>query len=276
MIFSTIRAKVQDMSEFGLMSFVALDHWEPLDAHSLGRALGAISPTSSFAAVEREAGVGEDALEVEVDGQQFLLIAMPGPLPEPDHRQALQNSLFWPSAASEMARHTAFVVITALDPETAHGLVRAQAVAMTRLAAAVAEEMPSLGLYWRGAEGAVPPGRLLLTPGEFASGKWPADIWIGYVFFGKDTPDDPLIGVQTRGAAAYLGFEVEVPPMPVNPDDRKEPLRILFAAVGHLIAQGHTIRDGQQVQVKGERRTLWQLHRNERGGPGVAQLTLVE
>ncbi|MEM7507726.1 MAG: hypothetical protein AAF415_13370 [Pseudomonadota bacterium] len=261
------------MSDLGLICFVALDDWQPVEAPALRQALSYSAPNSSITLTPRDS---EDAILVSIDRQEFLVASMQGQIPEPEYSQAMRNSLFWPDAGAEMAQHTAFVAIAAVAPEDAHGLVRAQAVALTRLAAAVAEAAPSLGVYWRGAEGAVPPGRLLSAPSEIAAGKWPVDIWIGYVFYGQDTGQHPMIGVQTRGAEAYLGFEIEVPPITVASGDRKEPLRILFGAVGYLMAQGAQIRNGQQVQVAGERRTTWQLHTATGGGPGLAQLTAVE
>ncbi|MEM0942762.1 MAG: hypothetical protein AAGI70_02330 [Pseudomonadota bacterium] len=264
------------MSEFGLMCFIALADWEELIPQAVRRALRFTAPGTAVSVREHPAEPGQSALLISIDRQDFLAVVMPGPIPQPDYDQAVQNSLFWPDAAAEMAGHRAFCVITALEAESAHGLVRAQAIALTRIAAAIAEALPSLGLYWRGAEGAVPPSRLLRAPAEITAGKWPADIWIGYVFYGRDTREDPMIGVQTRGAAAYLGFEVEVPPMPVSPDDTKEPLRVLFAAMGYLIAMGANIRDGQHVQVKGEKRTEWRLYQGRGDGPGLAQLTALD
>lgn len=261
------------MSDLGLICFVALDAWEPVDPHALRQALGYTAPNSTVTLTPRD---DEDAILVSIDRNAFLVASMEGQIPEPEYSQAMQNSLFWPDAAAEMAGHRAFVAIAAVEPEEIHGLIRAQAVALTRLAAAVAEAAPSLGVYWRGAEGAVPPARVLSAPAEIAAGKWPVDIWIGYVFYGQDSGRNPMIGVQTRGAEAYLGFEIEVPPIPVAPGDRKEPLRILFGAVGYLMAQGVQIRNGQQVQVSGERRTTWQLHTSASGGPGLAQLTAVQ
>lgn len=263
------------MDDLGLTCFAALPEWEPPDPRTLRKALGRYAPQASVEIRPRLAEDGQAAVEVMLDRQSFLIVTMPGPLPREECDRAAANALFWPQAGQALAGHRAFVAIAAIGAEDRHGLVRAQAIAMTRLAAAVVHGMGALGLYWRGAEIAAPPGRVIDAVDELDRGKWPADLWVGYMFYGRDTAEAPVIGAQTRGAAAYLGFEIEVPPIPVNPNDRKEPLRILFGATGFLLAMGHRIRDGQRVQILGERVTEWTLHHSETGGPGLAQLTLV-
>jgi hypothetical protein len=92
--------------------------------------------------------------------------------------------------------------------------------------------------------------------------------------FGNPDPRKPHLGVQTVGASAYLGFELRVPPFPVK--DRKEPLRILYGAAAYLMNFGDVIRDGQQVEVVGERRTSYKLHLGGRDRPGIAILSVLD
>lgn len=263
------------MSDLGLTCMIALDDSEGIFPDSLIRALDRLSPKTSVNAYTVPACDADSALLVEVDGHQFVVAVMSGQIPEPDLTQALKQSLFWRDARSAVTDHKAFAVLSAVESQTVLGLVRAQAIALTTLAAGVAECLPSQGLYWRGAEGMVPPQRLLDAQREIARSYWPVDIWIGYSFYREETNDGLMVGVQSRGAVAYLGFEIEVPPIPIFEDDWKEPLRILFATIAHLIALGQKIRDGQQVQVPGERRTSWQLHTNTSSGTPLARLTLV-
>jgi len=173
-----------------------------------------------------------------------------------------------------MSGHQAFLAIAGAEYQERHGLARAQSVALTRLLAAIVEVSPACGVYWSGAEVCVQPQRVAKAPGLITRGKWPVDMWIGYQMFGENDPENPVIGLQTRGAAAYLGFELEIPPFAV--EDLKEPLRILYNAVGYLMNFGDVIRNGQLVEVEGERRTAYQLHLGADGQPGLARLTVVD
>ncbi|MEM7671637.1 MAG: hypothetical protein AAF317_21370, partial [Pseudomonadota bacterium] len=230
------------MSDLGLTCLIALEDWDDLDPDLLVSAIQRLSPRSSATAYRVVADPGEDALMVSVDGHDFAVAVMTGQIPEPDLSDAMTQSVFWRDAASEIARHRAFSVLSAVERQVSLGLTRAQAIALTSLAAGVAECLPSLGLYWRGAEGLVPPSRLLSAQREIAQNYWPVDIWIGYSFYRKGDGNEQLIGVQSRGALDYLGFEVEVPPLRIIDDDWKEPLRILFTTLAHLIALGQKIR----------------------------------
>lgn len=264
------------MTDLGLTCMIALDEPDGIFPDSLARTLHSLSPKTSVYARSVPGLDAESALMADVDGHQFVVAVMAGQIPEPDLTKALKQSLFWRDARSAISGHKAFAVLTAIENHTVLGLVRAQAIALTTLAAGVAECLPSQGLYWRGADGMVPPTRLLDAQREISRDYWPVDIWIGYSFYREDSDDGLMIGVQSRGAVAYLGFEIEVPPIPIFEDDWKEPLRILFATIAHLIALGQKIRDGQHVQVPGERRTSWRLHTETSSGTPLARLTLIQ
>jgi hypothetical protein len=262
------------MDKLGFTAFVALDACEELIASTLRRAFAYIAPSSSLIISSSVAGDAEQAFRMSVDGHEFGIALFDGKLPEPEAAFAQKKSVFWADAANEMAEHRAFLAIGAGEHQERHGLARAQSVALTRLIAAIVEVAPALGVYWRGAEVCAPPQRVARAPGLITQGKWPVDMWIGYQLFGQNDPESPMIGLQTRGAAAYLGFELEIPPFEV--EDLKEPLRILYNAAGYLMNYGDVIRNGQLVEVVGERRTTYQLHLGADGEPGLARLTVVD
>ncbi|MEM6933232.1 MAG: hypothetical protein AAF526_06525, partial [Pseudomonadota bacterium] len=188
------------MSDLGLTCLIALDSWEELDPDLLVRAMERLAPRASTQAHLVDGEPGVSALIISVDGHEFGAAVMLGKIPEPDLSDAMKQSLFWRDASHEVFNHQAFAVISAAERHGSLGLARAQAIALTALAAGVAECLPSLGLYWRGAEGMVPPSRLLTAQHEIAQGYWPVDIWIGYSFFREDHGEDMLVGVQSRGA----------------------------------------------------------------------------
>lgn len=262
------------MRDLGLMCLIALDDNTGIDLFALRRAMQMVAPRSSITIERRRAAPSETALIVEVDGQRFAVHAIGERIPETEYQEAVVGNLFWPEAADAMARHRARVAICGVERHLVHGLVRAQAVALTRLAAAIVEVTPASGVHWLGTKAMASPDRLQRATGELSRHLWPVDLWLGYVFYGTDRPGErPVVGVQTMGAADYLGFEIEVPPFEVV--DKIEPIRILFGAVGYLMAYGDAIRDGTLVEVKGERRTHYKLHLGGGSRPGLAQLEVL-
>ena len=261
------------LDDLGQTCLIALDAVEEIVPSQLLRAMRYVAPRSSVSIEHSIRTEAEGSYIVRVDNHVFACAIFDGRMPDPEYSFALRKSIFWPDAAESMASHAAFIVISGSEREERHGLIRAQAVALTRLAACLAEVLPSSGIFWNGSLICSSPQRVAAAPSEIASGKWPVDVWIGYQFMGNDEGEQPVLGLQTRGAAKFLGFEMEVPPFPVR--DRKEPVRILYNAVGYLMNYGDVIRDGQLVEVTGERRTQYQLHLGANGEPGLARLTVL-
>ncbi|MEM9059914.1 MAG: hypothetical protein AAGD13_05585 [Pseudomonadota bacterium] len=261
------------VDELGLTCLIALDNAEEILPGQLRRAMAYVAPRSSLDIETGESPEAEQSFVFEIDRQVFGCGIYAGRIPDPELSVALNKSIFWKDAAESMASHSAFLAVSAASSANRHGLVRAQAVALTRLVAALAEVLPSSGILWHGSLICTSPQRIAAVPAEIAQGKWPADIWVGYQFLGTEDDERPFLGLQTRGAAKYLGFEMEVPPFFV--DDRKEPLRILYNAVGYLMNYGDVIKDGQLVEVEGERRTRYQIHLGVNGEPGLARLSVL-
>lgn len=266
------------MDDLGFTAFVAVADADEILAGPLRRRFAEIAPSSSLILERCAGGDATQAFRITIDGHDFALAVFEGPIPQVELDFAIKKSLFWRDAGLEMRAHKGFVTIAASHRQDRHGLARAQSIALTRLLAALVEVVPAIGVYWRGGETCSPPQRLADAPMQIARGKWPVDVWIGYQLFRKDAAvadDAPqVVGMQTRGAVAYLGFELEIPPFQVS--ELKEPLRILYNAAGYLMNYGDVIRDGQIVEVEGERRTSYQLHLGARGEPGLARLSVLE
>lgn len=257
------------MTELGLVCLIALTEPVDLVPERVRAAIAQVAPRSAVG-VE---GRGSDALAITLDRHPLVATVLAETMPD-EATEALGRSLFWPDAALALSRHAGFVALAAAEPARGLGLVRAQAVALTRAAAGLAEELPALGIYWHGAGAVVPPERLARAAAQFAQDRWPVDVWFGYRLHGTQLADGTYaLGVRTQGAAAYLGHEIEVPPFPST--DRGACLRILWNAVGYLMAAGDVLRDGQLVEVSGERRTRYRLTLAPGGRPGVAQLEVV-
>jgi len=218
---------------------------------------------------------GEDGngggLALWIDRQQFSVAALAGRLPQEVHDAATQSPIGWPGRAEALAAESVFIAAVAAEPVTGHGLARAQAIALTRLAATLAETLPALAMIWEPSGVAASPDRLASLLDLILQERWPVEIWIGYHLL-RAGPDQPsFVGARSQGAAIYFGSEIEVVPFPTA--DRSEPLRIALATVSHLMAHGSHVRDGQLIETPGGRRVCGTLHSGRDGGPGAIRLT---
>lgn len=261
-------------SDLGLMCLLPLEQPAKLDAAAALEALSSIAPHSDIAVAARDQGHGLEGLAVRIDDQDYAVSAFARKMPNEICSMVQTGGAFWAERNQALDRHCAFLAISAAEPARGHGLVRAQAVALTRLAAALAGMFPALGIVWPAAGSAVGAERLARAPEQIQTGIWPADIWIGFRLFGIKRGNGELIGARSQGAAAYFGSEVEVVPYVTN--DQAEPLRILMNTVGHLMAHGPHLRDGQPMQVRGERAMRVSLSQRSDGRPNPIRLVTGE
>ncbi len=258
------------MRELGLMCMLALARPAPLDLFALRRAVAQVAPRSAVTIERRRAPPGETVLIVAVDGHPFVVHATPERLPERDYAEAVAGNLLWPDAGDAMAHHEASVAVCAAEREHGHGLLRAQAAALTRLAAAVSAAARALGAHWLGTGAMASPERLARAAGEIGRGQWPVDLWLGYRLTGGGRQGErPVIGAATVGARPYFGVEIEIPPYAAG--ETIEPIRILFGAAAALMASGEPVRDGLAVRVRGEEGRGFRLALDP-ARPGVARL----
>lgn len=235
-------------NDLGLMCAVALRRMAYLDPLRLGRAMRAMLPQSAVKVHDRGHTPQESALLVTVDGHDFAVMSVDGQLPEPEFAGAFAESEFWHDATEVMRQHEAFVILSGAVPPDGPLNARAQAAALTRLASVLIELMPVLGVYFQGAHSAVPPGRVRHATGDLFQNKWPADLWIDYVYRGTDSEGSALFtGIRSEGARRYLGIELEIPPRSVR--SRAEIVDLLYRALSDLLTRGRTIRDGEAVRM---------------------------
>ncbi len=258
------------MRDVGLMCMLALAQPGPLDLFAVRRAVGQVAPRSAVTLERRRAPPSETVLIVVIDGHRFVVHATPERLPEQDYAQAVAGNLLWPDAGDAMAHHAASVAICATDREHGHGLLRTQAAALTRLAAAVSEGTKALGVHWHGTAAMASPARLVRAAGELGRGSWPVDLWLGYALTGGGRQGErPVVGARTVGAQSFFGVELEIPPYSAG--EMIEPIRMLFGAAASLLASGEPVRDGMAVTVRGEDRRAFRLVL-DREQAGVARL----
>ncbi|MEM0990704.1 MAG: hypothetical protein AAGK00_17690 [Pseudomonadota bacterium] len=263
------------MKPLGLTCLIALDDAAEVLPGPLERALALHAPRSSLRIDQEMTPQDADqALIADIDGQSIAMVLFDQQLPPEDYAHAVEKSLFWRDAGMALADHRAFLAISGTQPFQTHGLARAQASAITRLAAAACECLPALGALWLGARTVSSPEAMVRATAGLAKGYWPVDIWIGWYSHGQIGSHSSVIGFQTLGAADFLGFELLCEAFETT--DVKEPLRLLYSTAGYLMANGDVIPDGRLVEVKGERRTQYKMLFHPDGRPGVARLRVLE
>jgi len=257
------------MRRLGLICMLALDRPGPLDLLALRRALAAVAPRSGVTIERRKALPSETALIVGIDRQPFAVHVTPGRMPDREYDEAVRGNLIWPDAADAMARHAGLATVCGTHPPEGQTATVAQAAALTRLAAAVAQATGAVGVYWAGTRRMIPPARLIEGAAELERLEWPADLWLGYRILGGERPGEALhLGAETIGAEAYLGCELRIDEAPV--EDMIVPVRRLFAAAAVILAGGGIIEDGMPVETPAGG---WRISIEDEGrGPPVARL----
>jgi len=270
------------VNDLGLLCLLALESPAEPDPDAASARLATAAPHSGVTVERRVGPDGERGLYVTIDRQGFAVVGSDGQIPEPAVAEVLQRSVFWRGRAEALARHRAMVAISAAEPATGHGLLRAQAAALTRLAAAIAADLPTLACCWPSAATAVPPQRLAAAAAEIQAGRWPVDLWIGFALthFG-DAAGQRLTGARSRGAAGYFGAELDV--FPFATDNAAEPMKIIVNITNHLMTNGAHLRPGQtatgpdgrvlgfeRVPPQGSDPALIRLRSMAPGEPGAA------
>ena len=262
------------MDPIGFTSLLMLDAPDELLAAPLQRAFAYGAPKSVLTVEPTDAFEAQQAVRCTVDGHEIVCAIYEGQMPGREYEDAARNSIFWLDADAHLGAHGAYLVMAAAEKETVLGLIRAQAIAMTRLAAALCETLPASGMYWTSGGVFSPPEAVTRATTSIAKGHWPVDVWIGWKVFADKRSNRRILGLRSRGAADFLGYELQMPPFEAA--DNKEPMRILINTTAHLIAHGNIIPDGNNVIVKGEREARYSVTMGQGGQPGIAELQVIE
>ena len=259
------------MNDLGLMCMLALEAPVALDPQAILAALSDTAPRSNVAVEPRTGAEDTRGLFVTIDRQDFAVIAEDCAIPDPALVEAIEHSGFWRNRRAVLAQHRAMIAISATERATGHGLLRAQAVALTRLAAAVATTAPALALCWVSAATVVPAVRLAQAIDEIKAERWPVDLWIGCIAQRtRDATKQRLAGARSRGAAGYFGAEIEI--FPFATSDLSEPAKIILNTAGYLMAHGSHLRAGQVLQLPGGRRMGFDRLPATDGDPALIRL----
>ncbi|MEO1317399.1 MAG: hypothetical protein AAFW01_12570 [Pseudomonadota bacterium] len=198
-----------------------------------------------------------------------------------EHRGDLSrwpNPSAWPGGAMELARHTAWLEVVDLGFMRDRGIARLdrafnRAAAVTAALAAVAGQVDPLGILWWPAQNAIGPDRFAAQVERVLGGEAPLELWLRW-FYTKPLNEGDEDGILTRGLLSFTGFEIEVPPGPIEPELARA---IVFEFARMVIDHGTEPRTGMVVALSGRRTATIRLGDSlTRPGLPVCELTVTE
>jgi hypothetical protein len=160
------------------------------------------------------------------------VIQMHFPIPDETLAYAIGKNWFWPEAKDEFAKCRAHVLVSALSPVNDPRLMRANAVRVTAVTAALAEMLPATGIYWSTAENVLAPAHFIAEAKEAGEDHTPFDLWVAVHFFpGPKFAQNQEIIARTAGMEVFIGREIECGPYVKEPGE----LGPIVRGVGHYV-----------------------------------------
>lgn len=219
----------------------------------------------------------EGSFIVSFQGRLYVIMSIGRAIPAESFDVALHHALDLQKGKKLVSRHKAHVMIFPLESDENMGQAMTQAIAITRLAQALAGMGESLAVFWNQAETLIDVPHLdqigdELTlglkqhqnDGENTAAFLPVTFWVGFRLFNVE---QLRIGL-TQGLATFTGYELEIAPVSYN---ESELIQYLYNLVGYLFKQGSVLQPGQSLSL-GENN--FQLAINESVNGRVPHLVL--
>ncbi|MGO4716275.1 hypothetical protein [Bradyrhizobium sp. 2TAF24] len=155
-------------------------------------------------------GGGARGAVVICDGVMMAVLEVAAPLPLESLIYGPLPTLFWQTAAQDLAGHSAHVRVMVVNPEKSGKSITEQARALTLLAAAVCNAVEAIGVLWCASDHLMSAGRFVqITTTPKDQGQMLSAIWVR--LFVAQT--EAGLVVATHGLAAFTGtFELEFAP----------------------------------------------------------------
>ena len=96
--------------------------------------------------VHISAGENETSLMAMIDDAMVAVMMMDLPMPPGSLDRALNGNMLWPDAAATVSRHRAHVIVTAMRNSANHAGAMSNAMAVTLIASALAQDRKSTRL----------------------------------------------------------------------------------------------------------------------------------
>ncbi|MDX2155493.1 MAG: hypothetical protein SFW09_03200 [Hyphomicrobiaceae bacterium] len=185
-------------------------------------------------------------------------------------RKAASHAVAWPTVASDLAGHTAHVVVSVVhaDPMFAHML-------LSHLTAAVLEQTRGCGVYWVNTGALIPASGFIAQCNKTADGHVPAMLWTKVGFArGKSDDGQPRMLAYTTGLPSFglLDFECIC-----SADQLRSPvLGFMYGVACGSITRGEQPTDGTGTKVEAPGVKMVSFHRSpSRRRPNAKAIRLV-
>jgi hypothetical protein len=142
------------------------------------------------------------------------------PIPGETLERAIAMNWFWPEAAAEFQKSRSHLIISALSASNDPRLMRSNATKVTWVTAALADMLPSVGVYWVTAQNVITPEHFITDAKQAGEDGTPYDLWVATHFFPADDANPPKeIIVRSTGLATFTGREIECGPSAKEPGE---------------------------------------------------------
>ncbi len=214
-------------------------------------------------------GAEKQVLSFESEGLSIMVAGMPMPIPEAEISGACARSWMWPRASEEMRRQKIHAVVTVPSGDRSRAGAVRQAVAVSRVAAAICHSGEAVGVYW-GSSYQVHNPKMFIEGVQVMTGKdsLPCMLWVGLAV-SASSPEGPY-SLSTHGLRSFGHKELEVV-------DARFSIGVLRTTVleiiNYVLHAGPVLKHGQTLGSDGS--TRWKIiHADSRFRPGEPVIRL--
>jgi hypothetical protein len=222
------------------LALVALDRAE---LPAFGDVAGWFARRYPGALPPRLASSTEHLLALTAGPYTAAVTLVPRPIPWSQLEGPAETAWYWPDAIRRLREHQAHLLVTLIDEA---GPAVEKATALTRLTAAAAATVPSVGVFW-GPGRLVHPARAFVEQADhIRDDSLPLFLWID---FRVERLDDGALRAFTTGLEALGQTEIEVARFEGEPPAL---LGHLYNLAHYLLSRKQVVRDGDTIGLTDE------------------------
>lgn len=206
----------------------------------------------------------DNTVSLPLGDDKVVISSMRAPIPWSDLKGPCRAAWYWPEAARELRSNKAHFLVVA-SPGTAD--LKAAAVKLTKVTAALVESSPAAGVLWGGSGTVHAPGPFTQTASEMSADRLPIEIWVG---FGLIPEEGRTHSVFTSGLEDFGMQEIEIHNSQRDPQFLYERL---FDIVHYVLRKNVVLHDGETIGISDtERITIQETQSLCDGVTSVLQL----
>jgi hypothetical protein len=193
---------------------VALTGSKPVDPDALARKIKAMFPGIAGSVGQPAAKPGQESSCLLPMGDGVVaVIGIPFPIPPETLARPIAMNWAWPQAKAAFEASRAHVIVSAMGPAGDAARVRADARRVTCVAAALADMLSAVGVYWASADNVLAPDAFVQAAREASEEQSPIDLWQAVYFYpGPKFNQTEEIIARTTGLELFIGREIECGP----------------------------------------------------------------